>query len=342
MAQNNAFKRAVKGPRSQLTPSTPPNIPDSVPEALICGFCNGVYKGAEGLPGNHYCKELDQIEFSKATTSPYETKLRRQAERRLGSSGKMRRMRDRSNVSGAPNLKRIRRQYGQFLHKDVHVNIPVGNVSQEFAQRIRRDLPKLEQETPQHVKYLVKRFSFELEKGTIEGVNKEVTRVLSLVREHAEKQVGKIPDSPAEREYVKSIKIYAIRQIQKSARRWQADLESALPLATYKTVWGALAEKEVSVKRWAIMATRTVLSNVYNDYTGWLLNKGGGQLYKWVNPADENTSETCQRIAAQTAEGVTYQQLKDIVQKEADKEWYRAERPLLAHPQCRSAVVLVR
>jgi hypothetical protein len=63
---------------------------------------------------------------------------------------------------------------------------------------------------------------------------------------------------------------------------------------------------------------------------------------RWMNPLDAKTSDHCKQIFKRTANGVSLEELKGIVREEADKDWYKSTSPFLPHPQCRSAIVVVR
>jgi hypothetical protein len=276
------------------------------------------------------------------TNDPYQTKLRRQAQRRLGSKLKIRRLRDRK-LEGMPDLKRFKGTWGKFLSKSV--KLPKSNVAQRFADNVRQDMPKFQaSDIPGNAMYLAGRFADQLEKSTIDGITEELDRALLMVRDRAEKQLGQeVPDTKAEQNYVTKLKTYVATQVHLSADKWRTELKSAVAaVTTPESLWRVLVDKEYEVKNDATTAARTLLGDVYNSYMSWLLEKGGGGTYKWVNPLDKHTSEVCKKICHRTAGGVEIDELKTIVREEADKSWYRASSPFLPHPNCRSTMILVR
>jgi hypothetical protein len=292
---------------------------------------------SEALPDNHYCK------IEKATLSPYETKVRRQAQRRLGSRPKIHRLRDREDISGFPDVVGRRRAYGQYMYKGNEVKFPSSNVAERFADNVRRDMPKfLATDIPGYAKYLADRYARELERSTIDGITTEMDKALKIVRTRAEKQLAQeVPETRSEHEYLSRLKLYVIKQVQKSASKWQAELQASLATATPESVWRILVDKEYEVKNAATTAARTLLGDIYNSYMGWLLGKKTDGKFKWMNPMDKSTSLVCKKIVQRTEKGVTLDELKEIVRQEADKGWYRARSPLLPHPNCRSTLILV-
>lgn len=271
-------------------------------------------------------------------------RTRREGYRRLGAGRKFRRMRDRHDVEGMPNIHQQRR-YSEYLHKSGGIVLPKSNVAQRFARNVREEMPKfLASDVAHYAPHLAKKFMDELERSTIDGVMDEMERALKVVRGRAEKQVGgEIPATRAERDYIIRLKSFVAHQIQQSAVRWRNELRVAVVKMGRQTdVWNALITKEHEAKNDATMAARTLLSSTYNAYMTFLLQKGGGTKFRWINPMDKKTSQSCRNIYKRVYRGVTLDELKEIVRQEAVPGWWKAKSPFSPHPQCRSAVFLVR
>jgi len=270
-------------------------------------------------------------------------RARREGYRRLPAGRKFRRIRDRTDVDGMPRVSHERGKYGQYLYKGTEVALPKSNIAQRFAANVRREMPKFSAtDIPLYSGYLAKRFSDELERSTIQGITEEMDKALKIVRSRAEAQLGKdIPETRSEHDYVIRLKAYVIKRVKISAVRWREELKMALPTTTPWTIWRTLIDKEYDVKNEATLSARTLLGTAYNNYMAYLLNRGGGKLYKWVNPLDTATSDVCRKIVDRSAGGVSLEQLKEIVKQEADSKWYRARNALLPHPNCRSSLLLI-
>lgn len=261
--------------------------------------------------------------------------MRREGYARLDSRYKRRRFRDRTDVSGAPNMRR---------YTKAEPSLPKSNVAQRFAQRIREDMPKFQStDFPLMAPSIAAKFAGELERATVAGITEEMDKALDIIRSRAEKQLGEgIGETRAEQAYLTALKAYVVKQIQKSAIKWRDDLTVAMKKVKADEVWSLLVDKEFEAKNDATVAARTLLGNVYNSYMAWLMSRKTDGLFKWVNPMDKHTSDRCRKIVSRTSSGVTLDKLKEIVREESDKGWYKARSPLLPHPQCRSTFVLVR
>ena len=269
-------------------------------------------------------------------------RARREGYARLPKVRQIRRIRDRTDIEGLPSVAAERNKYKVRMHKDTRP-IPKRSLAERFADNIRTEMPKARvTEIPLYADYVARKFTVELNQAVMNGVTWEMERALKVVRHRAEKQLGvRIEDSRAEREYLGRLKARVIGQVWKSAGKWESELKMSLPTATAQTIRQVLVAKEKEVRDAATTAARTVLAAVYNDYSMWLLSKGGAMKFRWVNPMDKRTSVVCNELVRATYGGVSYERLKELVRLKADPEWYRARSPWLPHPNCRSTVFVV-
>ncbi len=274
----------------------------------------------------------------KPDVSP-QWRARREGYARLGDKYRMRRLRDRADMSGLPNVRSYRGKYSKAT------KFPKSNVAQRFAERIRADMPKFKTTGfSMQAPYIAQRFAAELESSTIASISEEMDKALAIIRSRAEKQLGEgVEVTRAEQDYLRALKAHVIRQVQNSAVKWRAELVESLPKVKPEEVWHHLVDKEFEVKNDATAAARSLLGDVYNSYMAWLVGrKAAGGLFKWVNPMDKRTSDICRKIVARTRGGVSMTEMKLIVSQEADKSWFKTLSPLLPHPLCRSTFVLIK
>ena len=77
----------------------------------------------------------------------------------------------------------------------------------------------------------------------------------------------------------------------------------------------------------------------YNSYKK--VDTKGEYKYKWIGPNDSRTTDICKRISERTKNGVTLEELKKIIEEEADKSIYRKDRPFVPHLNCRHTFIRV-
>lgn len=270
-------------------------------------------------------------------------RARREAYNRLGSH-QMRRLRDRTDVSGTPDMVSERGKYGdRYLFKGSEVQLPKSNVAQRYAANIRRDLPPYQ--LPEYVgmaPHVAKRFAQDLEKSITEGIVREMNRALKLVRSRAEEQLKhKIQLTGGETKYLRELKMYVVRNIQQSAANWEAELHAKVVNAHPSDIWKILVQKERRAMLNATTAARTLLGATYNSYMAFLMGRDKSVMFRWVNPQDKRTTPCCTKLVSVTANGVTLERLRQLVKQNAEAGFYDPKSPLLPHYQCRSTFVAV-
>jgi hypothetical protein len=270
-------------------------------------------------------------------------RARREAYNRLGSHQK-RRLRDRSDVGGTPDMVAEHGKYGdRYLFKGTEVKLPRSNVAQRYSMNIRRDLPPFT--LPEFVgmaPHVAKRFAQDLEKSVTEGIIREMGRALKLVRHRAEEQLGHdIAMTGSESKYLRELKMYVVRNIQQSAVNWEAEIHNKIVNSHPRDVWKILVQKETRAMLNATVAARTLLGATYNSYMAFLMGRDKNAMFKWINPNDKRTTPCCAKLVSITANGVTLDQLKVLVKQNAEQGFYDPKSPFLPHFQCRSTFVVV-
>jgi len=81
---------------------------------------------------------------------------------------------------------------------------------------------------------------------------------------------------------------------------------------------------------------RLALEQTYNK-----LDPEGEFRYKWIIARDSRTTNICKRIAMRTSKGVSMEDLKRIIEEEADPKTYTPDRPFSPHLNCRSTYIKV-
>ena len=100
------------------------------------------------------------------------------------------------------------------------------------------------------------------------------------------------------------------------------------------------------IKSRAELVFKTAMSSSYNlikanRYRIIERIEGKKGLYRWVNPMDDKTTPICRELVYKTADGVTMDELINLVREVAEKYnkgFWHAGNPLYPHFNCRSTI----
>ena len=63
--------------------------------------------------------------------------------------------------------------------------------------------------------------------------------------------------------------------------------------------------------------------------------------YRWIGPNDYRTADSSKRVKSRTSQGVSMEDLKQIIKQEADQRTYTSERPYIVHINQRHSYIKV-
>ena len=84
---------------------------------------------------------------------------------------------------------------------------------------------------------------------------------------------------------------------------------------------------------------RQSLINKTREYIYNQSDPEGETRYKWLNPLDKRTSKICKNITENSKQGLTLNELKELIKQEANNNGMKDPREWTPHPNCRSVMV---
>jgi len=230
------------------------------------------------------------------------------------------------------------------------------NKSEWYARRITAELErildelKLKINSRDDVERLIRRLKILLENALKEemieqlrkmnnGIINEISRTLGIKMKHGKLDEQFLREQIYSLEFEEVFKKYGdwfVRRLQDTIN--EVVLERGADW--YHLSKRINEELGVGIRRARTIA-RTELANMYNNLLEWNYRKAesilGEMKYKWVNPLDSRTTECCRRIVERTKNGVSLEELKEIIREESERYFpgfYREDRPFLPHYNC--------
>jgi len=246
-------------------------------------------------------------------------------------------------IQGSPNLTYERRRY---IDKALSYDIDIGDL-----ENLLRLLLKSENVD---INYVATWLVVRAEREIIEKTQDKIYDIAESNRKAVEFELGiNIPKSVLREDFMDVIFKDVSRNITEAAENLKGEVADKLR-EFYEAGDEALipefaADLKSLVKARMETAIRTISSTIYFTTMSAYYERGEKilnkkLLYKWVNPLDERTTDICRNIVKRTENGVTMEELKEIVREESQKwnpNFWRAEDALNPHFNCRSVFVVV-